>query len=158
MTNDLDQTNPKVAKILDKLTSKQAKFCMILAQKPTISATQAHIDADYKGTYNTHGVSAHQLIRNPKVIAAVTSLKALLGTEYKLTRESVLARLEDAVTDCLDHNDRPNLLRALELQGKAIAMWTEKRQVEDVTERDAMSEREQEEARRIAQIRLAQAG
>ena len=156
---DLSETDPRVIKALEGVpTAKMRQFAMIIAKSDKINATQAHKDAGYKATEGSHGVQGHRLMRDQRIIDAVGRLRALLGKTYSLTIDDVLDNLAYAVDKAKEKGDLANMLRGLELQGKHMAMWVEKTVTEDANESKRLSQKEAEELREIAKLRLRKVG
>ena len=156
---DLSETDPRVIKALEGVpTAKMRQFAMIIAKSDKINATQAHKDAGYKATEGSHGVQGHRLMRDQRIIDAVGRLRALLGKTYSLTIDDVLDNLAYAVDKAKEKGDLANMLRGLELQGKHMAMWVEKTVTEDANESKRLSQKEADELREIAKLRLRKVG
>ena len=156
---DLSETDPRIIEALAGIPSmKMKQFAMIVAKADKINATQAHKDAGYHATEGSHGVQGHRLMKDQRIIDAVGKLRALLGKAYSLTIDSVLDELADVVEKAKSKGDLQSRLRALELQGKYLAMWTEKTLTEDINESKRLSQKEADELREIAKLRLHKVG
>ncbi len=158
MANDLSESDPRIIDALKGLTGKQAAFALIIAKEPTIAATQAHIKAGYTGTYNSHGVEGFKCLRNPKIVKAVTIIREIIGSYHKLSADKVLADLETTRLKAITKGDLATATRCSELQGKTLALFADKQIVEDPAKARELDEKEAEEAKRIAQIRLRDCG
>lgn len=143
---------------LRPLSLKQQKFIEAYLGECLGNATQAAKKAGYKGDDRAMAYVGCINLRKSSIIAAIKAKQAETHQKQALTIESVLRNLQLAIDDSVAHNDRPSLLRGLELQGKYLAMWTERSQVEDLTERRRLSDKAKEEATRLANIRLREVG
>ena len=110
-----------------RLTPSQSLFVQgVLAGKTQL---QAYRDAYNTGTRpdSTVSVDAHRLMRNPKVAALLAqtseSLKEKILEDAARTRQYVMERLHEKVQQGKTETTQ---LRALELMGKAVGMFTDR--------------------------------
>ena len=68
--------------------------------------------------------------------------------------EELQRQYRKLLRDCGEHGDRTNAKGVLDSLTRILGGFTDRQQVEDVTETRRLTEREAEEARRIAAIRL----
>ena len=158
MAKDLDMSDPRIQDAVKDLTGKQTAFAVAIATNPRLSATQAARDSEYKGDDNVLAQVGFENMRKPNIVKAVTIIKGILHNDYKLTIDKVLIDLEDAISQANTKGDVASRIRGIELQGKYLAMWTDKQQIEDPAKVRQLEEKEADEARRIAQIRLRDCG
>jgi phage terminase small subunit len=121
------------------------------------NGTKAAESAGYKGNKNALGVMAKKLLSNAKIVIAIELKKAELAAKNEVTVESVLRNLREIRTMANAKADYSTAARCTELEGKWLAMFTDKQQVEDVTqvqERQRLTEEEAAALRRAANIRL----
>jgi hypothetical protein len=81
-----------------------------------------------------------------------------MGKAYSLTIDDVMSTLAYAIEKAKEKGDLANLLRAAELQGKRLGIWEEKTVTEDANESKRLSQKETEELREIAKLRLRKVG
>jgi len=131
------------------LTDKQEAFAMAIFEGNNFSES-------YRIAYDASGMSAasiHReaclLVQNPKVSSRLEALNSSREREMCMLRLSrsdfVLKQLTDEATNP-DNSDGARV-RALELLGKSVALFTDKVETEDKTERDAESIKAELEAR-----------
>ena len=121
------------------LTEKQEAFCMAVFEGAGFS------DA-YRAAYDTANMKpatinrqAHELMINPKITARMDELHRQREQEQRMSAlsrsEKVIKKLEEIGLQ--DDTGSTAQIRALELLGKTIGMFTDKIETEDKTERDA---------------------
>lgn len=131
------------------LTDKQEAFAMAIFEGNNFSES-------YRIAYDASGMSAasiHReaclLVQNPKVSSRLEALNSSREREMCMLRLSrsdfVLKQLTDEATN-QDNSDGARV-RALELLGKSVALFTDKVETEDKTERDAESIKAELQAR-----------
>ena len=123
------------------LTEKQETFCMAVFEGSGFSdAYRAAYDAANMkpATINRQ---AHELILNPKITARMDELHRQREQEQRMSAlsrsEKVIKKLEEIGLQ--GDSGGTSQIRALELLGKTIGMFTDKIETEDKTERDADS-------------------
>jgi hypothetical protein len=109
-----------------RLTPQQHLFCRAILNG------ESQIDA-YKSAYNTNAsdaviaVNANRLMKNKKISARLgsfdDSLKEKIIEDAVRTRRFVMERLHDRVTSAKTESTE---LKALELMGKAVGMFTDR--------------------------------
>jgi len=104
-----------------KLTPKQERF--VAEYLIDLNATAAYQRAGYAGRGHSAEVCAHLLLKKPHVQAAVAEANAKRLKRVALTADDVLKRLEDLADGAERDADK---LRALELIGKHLKLFTEK--------------------------------
>lgn len=121
------------------LTEKQETFCMAVFEGSGFSdAYRAAYDAQNMkpATINRQ---AHELMVNPKITARMDQLHRQREQEQRMSAlsrsEKVIKKLEEIGLQ--DDSGGTAQIRALELLGKTIGMFTDKIETEDKTERDA---------------------
>ena len=121
------------------LTEKQEAFCMAVFEGAGFS------DA-YRAAYDTANMKpatvnrqAHELMLNSKITARMDELHRQREHEQRMSAlsrsEKVIKKLEEIGLH--DDSGGTAQIRALELLGKTIGMFTDKIETEDKTERDA---------------------
>lgn len=109
-----------------KLTPKQLMFCK--EYLIDLNATQACIRAGYsEKTANRIGA---ENLSKPVIKEEIDRLKAIREKKVELTAEKVLKDIERVRGKAEDTNQFNVSLKASELQGKHLAMFTEKHQVD----------------------------
>ena len=109
-----------------KLTPKQLMFCK--EYLIDLNATQACIRAGYsEKTANRIGT---ENLSKPVIRNEIDRLKAIREKKVELTAEKVLKDIERVRGKAEDTNQFNVSLKASELQGKHLAMFTEKHQVD----------------------------
>lgn len=138
-----------------ELNLQRKDFCRHLIANG-FNATLAAKLAKYKGDDNTLAATGSRLLRIDKVQAEISRLLADNEELSTVEVEEIVAELRKLAfaTAKLNNTDK---LRALELLGRYKAMFTDKYQDTGLQERQRqLTEAEQAEAKRIAQIRLRQ--
>lgn len=122
-----------------KLTAKQQAFCE--EYLIDLNATQAAIRAGY--SEHTATAIGHENLSKPDIADQIAELKAERSAETKITAAWVMERLERVHDRCMQEeavmsSDGPTgefkfehsgANRSLELMGKHIAMFTEKKEI-----------------------------
>ncbi|HOX27461.1 MAG TPA: terminase small subunit [Candidatus Krumholzibacteria bacterium] len=124
----------------NKLTPKQEQFC--LEYVVDLNATQAAIRAGYSA--NGADVTGSRLLGNARIATRIAALRSERSAATKITAESVLTRLDQVADRCMqgvevtdrDGNpigewkfDSSGANKALELLGKHLALFVERREV-----------------------------
>lgn len=115
----------------DKLTIKQEKFCIEYLKDG--NASRAYREA-YEVTTtneNTINVQANKILNNPKVALRLDELRTKLEDSNILTAKQLKEFFTKVVMNTLE-DDEPKLndrLKAAELLGKTMAMFTDKQEV-----------------------------
>lgn len=140
-----------------ELTEKQEAYCLAVADidsetygRPKESAIAAGYASE------TAGSQAWKLKNDPKIILRVQELKAGQVDKSGLNASKILCDLEDNRRKSMQSNTeggRSNARECSKLQGAYLDMW----KLGGVSEPELkqLSEREKEEARKIAAIRLS---
>ena len=119
------------------------------------NATQAAIRAGY--SMKTAYSQGQRLLKNVEVRAEIDRLSADIADQNDVEVKEIIVGLRriafapEGVQ--VNNSDR---LRALELLGKYLAMFTDNQNVTDTIKQAEMDKEEIEECRRIAAIRIAQ--
>jgi len=122
------------------LTEKQEAFCMAVFEGSGFS------DA-YRSSYDASNMKpatvnrqAHELMINSKITARMDELHRQREAEQRMSSlsrsEKVIKKLEQIGLDA-DDVGSTSQIRALELLGKTIGMFTDRVETEDKTDRDA---------------------
>jgi len=139
---------------MSELTEKQKAFVEELP-KNQWNGTKAAIAAGY--SEKSGGVMACRLLKNPRVAAEIDKVKERyqkeLEHETDITISEIVKRLNRVYHEAIDKGRYSDANKALELLGKYKAMFTD-RHVNETAEVRKLTEREQEEARRITNILL----
>lgn len=86
------------------LTLKEARFVDAYLGECQGNGTLSAVKAGYRGSFNTLGVTAHQLLRNPKIVAAIktrttTERKASIITADR--RDEILSTIAETAENYL---------------------------------------------------------
>ena len=113
-----------------KTTPKQEKFCQNIAKGMT------HSEA-YKKAYNPPNMSkeaiwveAHRTLKSPNVSQRVKELQEQQEEELKYTIKDSFVNLELAQSEALNQGNMNAYLKAEELKGKLLGLYTEKRDID----------------------------
>ncbi len=131
------------------LTAKQEGFAQAVAHGANLSdAYRENYDADGMAP-NTIWNSACKLNKNPKVSARVREIQAELEEDHK-AREARLAEfvLKQLQSEAMEANTDGARVRALELIGKHVGLFTDKLEVEEKSAKTS-SEIEKELERKL---------
>lgn len=114
------------------MTAKQKRF----AEEYLIdlNATQAAIRAGYSSNPRSAEVHGHNLLRNAKVQAEITEQQNNRSKRTGITQDLVLTDIEAIKQDAMQSDDSDNFamrdrasaLKACELQGRHLRMFTDK--------------------------------
>ena len=114
---------------------------------------EAGIEAGYKASYI--GSNAYQAIRqDARYCKLLAEAEQAIRASTVVTRESVLAHIAYGIDQARAQGNLSALKGFLELQGKAIAMYSDKHIVEDSEVQAELDEHKASEAKRLASIRL----
>ena len=122
----------------DRLTAKQEAFAQLVAKGSML--VEAYREAGYmpNGSDKTQWEAASRLMANSKVLARVKQLQADMEEDRRTIErrreEYVLKRLQEEAEQADTDGAR---VRALELMGKTIGMFTDRVETDDKTERQA---------------------
>ena len=119
------------------LNPKQDSFCVhytTIGADTFSNGTTSAIAAGYseKGAY----VRGSELLRNSKVRERISELHAENMSRNNITTDSVLANIEHDRTLAREKGDISSAIRADELQGKYLAMFTDRTYVEDTKQKE----------------------
>ena len=132
---------PSHLKLVDKeerLTGKQEAFAQLVAKGSML--VEAYREAGYmpNGSDKTQWEAASRLMANSKVLARVKQIQADIEEDRRTIErrreEYVLKRLQEEAEGADTDGAR---VRALELMGKTIGMFTDRVETDDKTERAA---------------------
>ena len=134
-----DRVSARSANLPNGLTEKQEAFCMGVFSGLSFSdAYREAYDAENMKPATIHR-QAHELVINSKITARLDQLHRDREQQQRMQSLSrsdfVLKRLQDEAMNS-DNSDGARV-RALELLGKSVALFTDKVETEDKTERDA---------------------
>jgi hypothetical protein len=119
------------------------------------SKTKALLSVGYKPSYANNNVGL-KLFDNVLVKYAINKIMASSKANTDITVQAIQAKLADVEARARECNDRASELRAIELQGKTIAAFTDSINTNDTTQQKAIDEQAMLEAKRMAEIRLKQ--
>ena len=104
------------------LTKKKTAF--VRKYLVDLNATQAATRAGYsKKTAKSQG---QRLLTDVDVKRAIQEAMNKRAEKTKLTADKVLKGIQDVLNMAIAEGDKPNALRALELQGKHLKLFTDK--------------------------------
>lgn len=110
-----------------ELNERQLRFVQELLVDD--NGTQAAIRAGYAP--KTAGVTAAKLLKNAKIQAAVSAAREDRAKRTGITADWVLTQIAAIAQD--DDVKVPDRLKALELLGKHLGLWEQKKQDDDRT-------------------------
>lgn len=122
----------------DRLTGKQETFAQLVAKGSML--VEAYREAGYmpNGSDKTQWEAASRLMANSKVLARVKAIQADIEADRRTIErrreEYVLKRLQEEAEQADTDGAR---VRALELMGKTIGMFTDRVETDDKAERSA---------------------
>jgi phage terminase small subunit len=140
------------------LTYKQAKWVDAYIGPANGNATEAARIAGYSGDDNSLGRQGHLNTRNVKILAYIERRRAEISIVKQITPDKVLRDLDRVRLKAEAAGDHSSALRASELEGKWLAMFTDRHEVDDQTEKHELDVRRAAEARELARLRLSKAG
>ena len=138
MTKDNKPSHLKLVDKEDRLTGKQEAFAQLVAKGSML--VEAYREAGYmpNGSDKTQWEAASRLMANSKVLARVKQIQADIEEDRRTIErrreEYVLKRLQEEAERADTDGAR---VRALELMGKTIGMFTDRVETDDKTERAA---------------------
>ena len=145
----------KTTKGINSVRERQDRFIQeyLIDQKPA----QAYIRAGYSKKCARQ--NAHRLLTtNEYVIKRITEETAKLAVKMGITRETIATEAEQHRLTALASKDLGAANAALVIKAKCYGLQTDRLKTEEVERERELTEAEQAEARRIAQIRLADTG
>ena len=154
-----DKSQEKNRTPVKGLSLREENFCISYATigSDTYSnGTKSAIDAGYSEK-SAHS-AAWRLLKKTKILQRNTEIQQEQMQRLNLNSDKVLADLEHVRCEALRKGELSNAIRASELQGKSLGMFGVGTLVLDVERERELTDAEQAEARRIAQIRLADTG
>lgn len=113
-----------------KLTPKQEKFCQNIVSGT--NPAQAYREA-YKpptANNNTIRVEAHDTLKNPNVSLRIEELRKKQEEELIYTAKDSFLNLEKAQEKAIEQGNIQAYLKAEELKGKLLGLYTEKRDID----------------------------
>ena len=138
MTKDNKPSHLKLVDKEERLTGKQEAFAQLVAKGSML--VEAYREAGYmpNGSDKTQWEAASRLMANSKVLARVKQLQADMEEDRRTIErrreEYVLKRLQEEAEGADTDGAR---VRALELMGKTIGMFTDRVETDDKAERAA---------------------
>ena len=109
----------------NRLTGKQARFCREYIID--CNATQAAIRAGYsKKAAKEQG---SRLLANVSIKGRIAELQAPILEKHGIDADYVIENLKATHDDCIEAKDRTNRLRSLELLGRHLNLFADKREV-----------------------------
>jgi len=126
------------------LTARRQRFVEEYLADPELNATRAYERAGYKARGGAARVCAHRLLADPDVAAAIAEAMRERSERVQVTADSVVQRLDEVANRCLQavpmvqsglptgeyRFDSAGANRALELLGKHLGMFAERRILE----------------------------
>lgn len=137
----------------ENLNHREERFCLAFVN--TGDKYKAFDIAKYEAkTQGAKAAAVSRLLKRPRIKARIAELQREYMLALGATEERILGNLAEIAFNKKNPNADRN--RALELLGKNRAMWIDRTQAEQPAEQIVLDEKQKEEARRIAQIRLRQ--
>lgn len=140
---------------MNKLTAKQASFVEYFCNPNSESfnnLVQSMTRANYSENYANH--RSRCLLDNVVVIAGMKDYKSRIAGEQAITVEYIQSEHQRLATLAESEGDISVATRNKELLGKTVAAYIDKTQTEQLPQQKQLATKEQEEANRIANIRL----
>lgn len=111
-----------------KLTPKMLSFINAYFGPANFNGLKAMELSDYncKTKYSTHQTYA-ELMNHPLVVAEIEKRNAKRQQKSEITSDYLIAKLIDIIDD-IEEEKTGDRLRAIELAGKAIALWKERQE------------------------------
>lgn len=91
------------------------------------NATQATIRAGYSA--KTAGSAGYRLLKNVEIQRAITERSQVAGAIVNVTVAKVVERMDDLYTKALNDKHYAAAAKALEMQGRYLAMFTDNHRV-----------------------------
>ena len=138
-------------------TPKQESFCVhytTIGAETFSNGTKSAIAAGY--SENSAYSQASAMLKNPKIQQRIKELHSENMSRNLITVEKVLADLEHDKLAAREAGQYGVAKGCTELQGKYLAMFTDRNLIEDVGKQREYTEREREEVNAIASIRVSQ--
>lgn len=102
------------------LNDRQERFCREYMQD--YNATQAAIRAGY--SKKTAGSMGHENLKKPEILARVRELQEEKCKSLVLSEAMIITELTETYRECRQNADSKGALRALEMLGKHIGMFS----------------------------------
>ena len=106
----------------DVLTPKEKIFCIEYVK--LLNARAAAGIAGYGASYTRS--KATQILKRPRVIKEIERLRAAASASTSVTPADILRRIDKIARKAEDGADSANALRALEMMGRHLGMFTDK--------------------------------
>ena len=113
------------------------------------NGVKSYISAGYAENKGSHTAAA-RLLTSVTVCNAIKAYRAELEKKQEITREYLTQRLQKLLDSSEQANDRPSALRACQLLGQSIAMFSERIVNSTDNTPDPLTEQELELYRKIA--------
>lgn len=111
-----------------KLTPKMLSFIDAYFGAANFNATEAYKQSAYKDSANP-AINAAELMNHPLVAADVQRRLDLRSKKSEIKSEYLLNKLIQIIDDAEGYEKTADRLRAIELAGKAIALWKERQEI-----------------------------
>lgn len=111
-----------------KLTPKMLSFIDAYFGAANFNATEAYKLSAYKDSKNP-SLNAAELMNHPLVAAEAQRRLDLRSKKSEITSEYLLNKLIQIIDDAEGQEKSADRLRAIELAGKAIALWKERQEI-----------------------------
>lgn len=138
----------------DILTVRQEAFCQAFADPDSLTWHNASKSGRAAGY--AHKSAPGKLMQLQKIRTRIIDLTETHAERVCQTPSTVLLSLDRLRIAAEEKGDLPTALRATELLGKTMAMFTDRTALDVPQEGRQLSDKEREEAVRIANIRLRQ--
>jgi phage terminase small subunit len=135
---------------MSELTVKQKAFIEALPVNQW-NGTKAAIEAGYSP--KSAGVMAHRLLKNPKIAEELEKRMGEIAEKTDVEIAEIVVALRKFAFGGKKATNTEQL-KALELLGKFKGMYTDRLQTEQTEQRWELTEREREQAKRIAEVLL----
>lgn len=93
------------------------------------NATQAYLDAGYKSGEEAARRSASDLLTKPDIQTRLSELKRQTEEQGLITREQLIKEIDELSAQAKADGQYSTAMKGIELKGKMIAAFTEKREI-----------------------------
>ncbi|MFC1761814.1 terminase small subunit [Planctomycetota bacterium] len=153
-----ERLSEQITILREILTGKQAAFAdAYLDPRNKRNGTECARLAGYRGTMQSLGVTAHQLLKNHKVKEYLNAVLAETGRKTEVDMSLLRAELWSVYHEARAANDRSAANTALKMIGQTIAAFSDRVVSKDEdADSKLLSDSEREEAQKLVRLRMIQ--